>query len=132
MNADRLLLILQAAAGVITGGGFLKLLDLWFKRRAEIRKLSTSSDVDTSTAAVNLITQLQADGAVLREQMKNFQTKYERLEDRQLQEVRGLTEQLRTAHAENIRLATRIAQLDTDNDIAERQIRELRRRLGDA
>lgn len=129
MGTDRLLLILQAAAGVITGGGVLKLLDLWFKGRAEARKLKTSSDVDTSTAATNLITQLQADGAVLREQMKDFQTKYERLEDRHLQEMRGLTEQLRTAHMENTRLATRVAQLINDLDVANRQISDLRNRL---
>lgn len=138
MDLDTLRGILLAAAGIVTGGGFLKLLDFWVKHRAEVRKISTSSDVDTSTVAINqaaiykdIVTQLQADGVVHRQQVGDLQAKVGRLEDRHIQAEQDFTRQLRDSHSENSRLARRIATLETDLDIAHRQVAELRRRLGD-
>lgn len=135
MDIDTLRGILLAAAGVITGGGFLKLLDFWFKHRAEVRKITTSSDVDESTVSVNqstiykgMVDQLQEDGAVYREQVKELQARFERLEAKRLRDEQDFADQLRAAHAENTRMTTRIAQLQVDLDIASRQLEELRRR----
>lgn len=135
MDVDTLYKILLAAAGVITGGGFLKLLDFLFKRRAEIRKLTTASDVDSSTVALNQArayeTQVKGlldDVAALRDQARDMQTKLERLETRAEQDRRVHAEQLNIANSENTRLATRNAQLQSDLIISQRQITDLRRR----
>jgi hypothetical protein len=49
----------------------------------------------------------------------------ERLQAEAVQSQRDCTQQLDVAHSENQRLAVRIAQLNTDLDIAHRQIGEL-------
>lgn len=135
MDLDTLRNILLAAAGVITGGGFLKLLDFWFKHRAEIRKITTSSVLDESTAILNqssvykgMVDQLQADGAVYREQLHDLQGRFERLEAKRLRDEQTFADQLRASHSEIIRMTTRVAQLTTDLDVAARQLEEMRRR----
>lgn len=135
MTDETLRFILQVAA-IFCGGGSVQLIVMLVRRRAEIRQLNTSSDVNVSTAGLRqaevsekLISQLQADGSVHREQVADLQQKVIRLEDRYTQAQRGFTEDLRIAHAENARLATRVAQLQTDLDIATRQLAELRRRF---
>lgn len=136
MDVETLRGILLAAAGVITGGGFLKLLDFWVKHRAEVRKIKTSSDVDTSTVAVNQarayetqVKGLLEDVAALREQAHDVRAQLERLDLRAEQERRVFVEQLQVANSENTRMATRNAQLQTDVAIAQRQLDQLRDEL---
>lgn len=135
MSQDTLQFILQVAA-VFLGGGSVQLLAILIKRRAELRQLNTASDVNQAiaaekqvTAADTLIRRLQDDGAVYRDQVTGLQTKVERLETRYEQAQRDFAAQLRDAHTEHTRLTTRIAQLQTDLDVSQRQIAELRRRL---
>lgn len=134
MSQETLRFILQILA-VFLGGGSVQLVVLFIRRKSELRQLDTSSDVNVAvvaekkaTAQDRLIDQLQEDGTAYRETVRELQTKMERLEDRATAAQREFTAQLRDAHHENARLATRIAQLTTDVDIAHRQIDELRRR----
>lgn len=136
MDLDTIRAILLAAAGVITGGGFLKLLDFFWFKRAKIRQINTASDVDTSTVAVNQakayetqVKGLLEDVAALREQAHDVRAQLERLENRAEQERRVHAEQLAIASSENTRLATRNAQLQTDLAIAQRQHDQLRDEL---
>ena len=138
MTEETLRFILQIAA-VFLGGGSVQLLLFLLRRRSELRQLDTASDVNTSAAAANQakvyetqVKLLQEDGAVWRGQVNDFQAKVDRLEEERNREHRDFARQLRDAHSENTRLATRLAQLQTDLDIAERQVTELRRRLGGA
>ncbi|MGH3882104.1 MAG: hypothetical protein ACRDRC_01710 [Pseudonocardiaceae bacterium] len=129
MDVDVIRTILQAATGVLVGGGGLQLIQFLIRRKPERRKLEASASVDESTASSTLIQRLQEDGGIYREQVKRLEEKLTRLEDRAIQAQREFASELRTAHAENTRLTTRVAQLQTDNDILQRQIDELRRRI---
>lgn len=135
MNQETLRFALQVIA-VFLGGGSVQIFAIIVKRRAELRQLNTASDVNQAaaeekrvTAADTLIRRLQEDGAVYREQVTALQTKVERLENRYETAQRDFAAQLRDAHLEHARLTTRIAQLQTDLDVSQRQIDELRRRL---
>lgn len=129
VNGDVARLLLSVLT-VFMGGGAVQLLIFLLRRRAELRQLSTTSEVNQATAAETLIRRLQEDGATYREQVAGLHTKLERLEDRHVQAQRDFAAQLRDAHIENTRLVTRVAQLQTDLDIAGRQLDELRWRLG--
>ncbi|MGH3985757.1 MAG: hypothetical protein ACRDTZ_00360 [Pseudonocardiaceae bacterium] len=135
MSDDTLRFILQVVA-IFLGSGTVQLVIAVLRRKPELRKINTSADVDEATvremqttAQDKLITALQRDGEVYRDQVREFATKVTRLEDRAIQAQREFAGELRTAHAENTRLTTRVAQLQTDNDILQRQIDELRRRI---
>lgn len=127
--------ILLSVLTVALGGGTVQLVIFLLRRRADVRNVNTSSDVNLSTAAMNqasaqdkIIGRLQDDAAIYREQVRDFQSKISRLEDRHEQEQRAFAEQLRTANSEITRLTTRVAQLQTDLAIANRQLADWQRR----
>lgn len=130
MTPDTLRLILQAAAGVMVGGGGLAFIRYLLDRRSQLRKMDAAADVDEAAAADTLIKRLQEDGATLRQQITDLLTKVARLEDRYVTAQRDFADQLRDAHNEHTRLTTRIAQLHNDLDISGRQLEDLRRRRG--
>jgi multidrug resistance efflux pump len=107
-----------------------------FRRRPELRKLGTEADVNSSTAAVNystatetLIKNLVEDGERYRKLTETIQTTVERLQREAIESQRECTRQLDVAHGENLRLVTRVAQLNTDLDIAHRQISDMSARF---
>jgi len=119
-----LLTVLTAA---LSGGASTLILGL-VHRRGELRRLHTEADVNVSTVTDTLIQRLQSDGNIYREQVRELQNKVDHLENKYERQQRDFISQLRDAHTENTRLSTRVAQLQTDLDIANRQIEELRRR----
>jgi polyhydroxyalkanoate synthesis regulator phasin len=129
VSPDTLKFVLQVVA-IALGGGCVQLIIFFLRRRSELRQLDTSSDVNVSTASATLIARLQEDGAVYREQVKLMQDRIDTIEKQHEQAQRSFNQQLMDAHSENIRLTTRIAQLNTDLDITTRQVNELRERLG--
>lgn len=120
-------LILTIITALLSGGAGPLILGL-VHRRGELRKLHTEADVNVSTVTDTLIQRLQADGNVYRELVRELQNKVDHLEDKYERQQRDFISQLRDAHTENTRLATRVAQLQTDLDIANRQIEDLRHR----
>lgn len=121
---------------VALGGGTVQLLVFILRRRADLRHTNTASDVNVSTASLKqaeasekLFVRLEQDNITQRDQVRDLTAHVARLDDRATQAQRNFTEDLRIAHAENARLATRIAQLQTDHDIATRQLAEIRRRF---
>jgi polyhydroxyalkanoate synthesis regulator phasin len=129
VNPDVLKFVLQVVA-IAFGGGTVQLIIFIIKRRTELRQIDTSSDVNISNASSVLISRLQEDGAVYREQVKLMQDRINTIEQQHEQAQRQYNQRLMDAHSENTRLTTRIAQLQTDLDIATRQVSELRDRLG--
>lgn len=127
MSADTLRFVLQVLA-VMLGGGTVQLGIFLLRRRAELRQLDTASDVAVNTVTDSLINRLQEDGAIYRERVKSLESRIQLLESRSDAQQKDFAEQLRIAHEENIRLTTRVAQLQTDLDISQRQIRELQGR----
>lgn len=128
MTPDTLRFILQVIA-VAIGGGSVQLMIFLLRRRSELRSLDAKTAADTHSVSDRQIDQLQEDVTHYRDLIREFETKMSRLEDRHIQAQREFSEQLRVAHAENTRLATRVAQLQTDLDISQRQIDDLRRRI---
>lgn len=126
MNPDVLKFILQVVA-IAFGGGTVQLFIAFLRKKSEIRQLDSSSDLNISNASATLITRLQEDGATYREIVKGLQDEIARLKERRDQEQYEFAQRLQDAHAENARLATRVAQIQTDLDIAQRQILDLRR-----
>lgn len=131
MSSDVLKLVL-AAFTTFLGGGAVQLIIALFRRKSELRQVDTQSDVNTATAtatqataADTLINRLQQDGETYRGIVKEAQADVTRMMERSERTQRDHVEQLRTAHEENGRLTTRVAQLQTDNDILSRQIRDL-------
>jgi multidrug resistance efflux pump len=127
--------IVQVLA-LLLSGSMVPLLMFLFRRRPELRKLGTESDVNSSTAAVNyskatetLLANLVADGERYRTLTEKLQTNVERLQAEAVQSQRDCSRQLDVAHGENQRLATRVAQLNTDLDIAHRQISDMASRF---
>ena len=123
--------ILGAVIGLL-GSGVAGLIIALLKRRPEIRQLDTQSDVNQSTAELNiaaardkLIVQLQADGETNRGIVKDLQEQVERFQQRLRASEEDFTRQLQIAHEENRRLNTRIARLQNELDIAQRQIQDL-------
>lgn len=123
-------LIIQVLTLVLSGSA-IPLVTFLLRRRPELRKLGTEADVDASNAAVNyakanetLLSNLLADGERYRGITETLTTTVERLQREAVESQRDCARQLDVAHGENARLATRIAQLSTDLDIAHRQIGE--------
>jgi len=117
--------------GVVVGGGILEFIRRLLSRRAELRKLNAESDATINASAMALVARLQEDSAVYRDQVKQLQERIDNIEARHQQAQRHFAQQLQDAHAENVRLTTRVAQLQTDLDISTRQVTDLKRyRLG--
>lgn len=127
MSAGNIQFILQGAA-LLLGGGTVQLGIFLLRRRAELRQLNTASDVAVNTVSDTLINRLQEDGGIYRARVKDLETKVEQLETRSAAQRAEFTDLLKIAHDENSRLTTRVAQLQTDLDIASRQIRDLQGR----
>lgn len=127
MSAGNIQFILQGAA-LLLGGGTVQLGIFLLRRRAELRQLNTASDVAVNTVSDTLINRLQEDGGIYRARVKDLETKVEQLESRSAAQRAEFTDLLKIAHDENSRLTTRVAQLQTDLDIASRQIRDLQGR----
>lgn len=122
--------IVQVLA-LVLGGSSVPLITLLLRRRVELRKTDTESDVNTSTAVVNystatetLIKNLVEDGERYRKLTETIQTTVDRLQREAIESQREFARQLDVAHGENQRLVTRCAQLATDLDIAHRQLGE--------
>ncbi len=130
MSPDTLRLVLQIV-GVVVGGGILEFIRRMLTRRAELRKLNAESDATINTSAIALVARLQEDSAVYRDQVKQLQDRIDNIEARHQQAQRQFAQQLQDAHSENVRLTTRIAQLQNELDISTRQLADLQRyRLG--
>lgn len=127
MNPDTIRLILQIT-GVVVGGGILEFFRRMLARRAELRNLNAQSDATISASYKDLVDTLRTEAQRYQQAIEQFQDRVAALETRADQAQREFTAQLNTAHVENARLATRVAQLQTDLDISERQINDLRHR----
>lgn len=111
--------------GIILGGGATPLILFLLRRRPELRQVASETASNYSTITDKLITQLQSDGLNYRGITKELQEEVGILRQRQEQGQKDFANQLRDAHEENTRLTTQVARLQTDLDIARRQIREL-------
>lgn len=127
MNPDTLRLILQIT-GVVVGGGILEFARRMLARRAELRNLNAQSDATISNSYKDLVATLTAETKRHEAQVAELQERVVTLETRHETAQRQFTTQLNDAHTENVRLATRVAQLTTDLDIANRQVDDLRYR----
>jgi spore coat polysaccharide biosynthesis predicted glycosyltransferase SpsG len=107
---------LAAAAG--------SLIAFLFTRRAQLRGLNTTSDATIVTSAATLVTSLETQINNLTQRLANNEA--DRTADRL-----DNTAKLNIAHTENTRIAELVASLQTDLDIAKRQIVELREHLTD-
>lgn len=114
---------------LLLSGGAVAIWRFIYTRRAELRKLRTSAEVDVSGISDKMLERLQSDVGMYRDQINTLQTRVTYLEDRYDGAQRDFTTQLRDAHLENTRLNTRIAQLVNDLDIANRQLDDMRRRI---
>jgi hypothetical protein len=103
----------------LLAGAVVPLLIYLFSRRAQLRQLNTSSDATLVTSATALVASLQDENKVLA-------VRIERLERDRANDRTDYAAQLARAHNENSRLAAQVAQLQTDLDIATRQITDLR------
>jgi chromosome segregation ATPase len=128
VNPDTIKLILQIT-GVVVGGGILEFGRRMLARKTELRNLNAQSDATISTSYKELVETLRQESTGYRDQVKEFQVRVAQLESRYETAQRGFTDQLNAAHSENVRLGTRVAQLQTDLDIASRQIEDMRQRL---
>lgn len=126
MSSNELLQLITAILGSGTAGTLLVFL---LSRKSQLRATAADAGVKQATAQDLLIQRLQDDGATYRDEVKELKAQVDRLEARYDKAQRDFAEQLQVAHSENSRLATRVAQLQTDLDVAERQIVELRRRI---
>jgi cell division protein FtsB len=103
----------------LLAGAVVPLLIYLFSRRAQLRQLNTSSDATLVTSATALVASLQ-------DENKTLTVRIERLERDRTNDRTDYAAQLARAHNENSRLAAQVAQLQTDLDIATRQIADLR------
>lgn len=131
MTSDAILKIALPVLTTFLGGGAVQLIIALMRRRPELRKISTESDLNAVAVLEKVITQLRTDGDGYRVTVSGLEDKAARLEDRYIQAQRDFADQLRDARGENVRMATRVAQLETDLDIAQRQIAGLRARLSE-
>jgi predicted nucleic acid-binding Zn-ribbon protein len=127
MSPDTLRWVLQVLA-VTVGGGTVQLIIFMLRRRAELRNLNTSSDATVNTSYRELVDTLRIEAKRYEEQVKGLQERVAMIETRYETSQRQFTAQLNDAHIENNRLATRVAHLTTDLDIANRQVDDLRYR----
>jgi hypothetical protein len=109
---------LQTMALLLTGA-VVPLLIYLLSRGPQLRQLKASEDSNLVTSATALVASLQDENKILT-------VRIERLERDRNSDRSDYAGQLARAHDENSRLATRVAQLQTDLDIATRQIADLR------
>lgn len=112
---------LSAILTTLFGGAGAQLIMKAWTRRADLRQTNTAADLNLATANEKLITQLMADGESLRKRVQELEVKVD-------QATRNAAEQLATAHAENSRLSQLAARLQTDLDITNGQLAQLRPR----
>jgi hypothetical protein len=122
MGVESVVGYLPAVLTTLFGGAGAQILVKLWSRRADLRQINTTSDLNLATANEKLITQLMRDG-------ENYRTRVTDLEARVEKTTRDHAEQLTAAHAENSRLSGLVARLQTDLDIAHGQIQQLRSQL---
>lgn len=128
---------LNTALSVLSALLATGLVPLWIyvgNRKSQIRLTDTQSGVNKATAvsteieaSSKLITQLQQDGETYRGIVRDVQAELERLKERHERDQKEFAAKLTIAHEENQRLTVRVAQLQTDLDIAVRQLEDLRK-----
>jgi hypothetical protein len=128
MDLDLFFRYAMPILSLLLSGGAVAIWRFIYTRRAELRKLRTSAEVDVSGISDKMLERLQSDVAIYRDQIATLQTRVTYLEDRYDAAQQAFSAQLRDAHLENTRLTTRIAQLQNDLDIAYRQVDDMRRR----
>lgn len=105
---------------LFTGVGAQVLSKIW-TRRADLRQINSTSDLNIAQAHEKLVNQLMADGETYRKRVLDLEARVEKTT------TEG-DEQLAIAHAENSRLSREVARLHTDLDIANGQLAQLRTR----
>jgi phage shock protein A len=105
---------LSAAAG--------SLIAFLFTRRAQLRGLNTTADSTIVTSAATLVTSLET-------QINNLNQRLANVEAARTADRLDSTAKLTIAHSENVRMAETVASLQTDLDIAKRQIVTIRDHL---
>jgi hypothetical protein len=103
-------------------GAVVPLVIYLFNRRTVLRETNVDTDAKLVTSAGVLVDQLQKQIEILGQRSVASETSHDN-------DVLRLTEQLRLAHTENMRIAAIVAELQTDQDIARRQIAELLKRV---
>lgn len=126
MSAEVLKSILTWVGGVLTAGG-VPLLIYLLSRKDTLRKSRSETDLNQSQVYDRIIERLQQDNDGHREQVKELRSQVRELETKAEETQRQFTEQLQIANTERQRLLTRIAQLESDLAIANRQLADLRR-----
>jgi uncharacterized coiled-coil protein SlyX len=106
--------VLSAAAG--------SLIVFLFMRRAQLRGLNTTSDATIVTSAATLVQSLE-------NQIQSLTSRLENLEKERNADRLASIAQLNIAHTENTRISAMVASLQTNLDIAQRQIGTLRQHL---
>lgn len=102
----------------------IALVTFLLTRRSKLREINTTTDAVYVTTATKLVETLQAQ--IDRLIAENEKQKIERATERT-----NFMNQLNLAHEENQRVNARLAQMQTDLDIAQRQIETLRKYLPD-
>jgi hypothetical protein len=113
--------LLPFLAAVMTGA-VVPLVIYLFNRRTALRETNVDTDAKLVTSAGVLIDQLQKQIEILGQRSVASDTNH-------ANSLVRLTEQLQLAHAENLRIAAIVAELQTEQDIAKRQIAELLKRV---
>ena len=114
-------LVFQIIAAVAGLTGLVPLLIYLTQRRTQMKQADTLSDLNRAQAADLQIQRLQADA-------DRYRVQYSELLERHNNVERDATNRLRLAHDENQRLAGRIAALESELDIARRQVSDTRSR----
>lgn len=125
--------LLQVAA-LVTGGGIVQLTIFLLRRRSELQKMDRESAAPLLKESTGMLAEHRA---WAKEQIDRLQEAEQRgtarikaLQEQLEHERKGFQDQLDRAHEENKRLSRELARLRTDQDIALRQIEELRLQLG--
>jgi soluble P-type ATPase len=113
--------LLPFMAAVMTGA-VVPLVIYLFNRRTALRETNVDTDAKLVTSAGVLVDQLQKQIEILTQ--RNVTSDATHADD-----LARLTDQLRIAHIENLRIAAVVAELQTEQDIAKRQIAELLKRV---
>jgi hypothetical protein len=108
--------------GAVMTGAVVPLVIYLFNRRTILRETNVDTDAKLVTSAGILVDQLQKQIEILSQRSAASDTSHDN-------DVVRLTEQLRLAHTENVRIAAIVAELQTEQDIARRQISELLKRV---
>jgi hypothetical protein len=103
-------------------GAVVPLVIYLFNRRTVLRETNVETDAKLVTSAGVLVDQLQKQIEILGQ--RNVTSDASHASD-----LERLTDQLRIAHIENLRIAAVVAELQTEQDIAKRQITDLLKRV---